>query len=436
MRAQELSLHRISLPLIINTQVEPLEPPIESLTVTQHSASEFAATLRGVGINTTSEQILRQLRIQHVAGADGKRYEIAVAYVDPETAVLGEAFEGEYPLLARAENGVWSSSLRQLAAVINLRIGTSIAKSYTIPQVTDAELTDLQRTEFNSGLLSLYWPNMEKERGSVDYSMRIASASFADNNQMDLIGHLLLWGKDVPQWVRSGNFSRDQLIEIMEARVRNTITTMIRYGVKSYIVVSESGSGADIFLEGIGEDYVQMAFQAARDTSHELGLPLKLIYNDYDNSTPTQERTARTMMIVRNLKQKALIDAVGLETIINYPDDPSVDEMVEAIQAYGIPVIISESAVNMKLFQGPPSDREKKQAVVFYNLVTAALKSEMCRDFVVFVPVDELTPWEREPSLWGYSPDSDPSIYHLVNGRIQPKLSYYTVKKAMLDFVK
>jgi endo-1,4-beta-xylanase len=104
----------------------------------------------------------------------------------------------------------------------------------------------------------------EKERGSVDYSMRIASANFADNNQMDLIGHLLLWGKDVPQWVRNGNFSREQLIEIMEERVRNTITTMTRHGVKPYIVVNEFGSGADILLERIGEDYVQMGFPGGK----------------------------------------------------------------------------------------------------------------------------------------------------------------------------
>ena len=94
------------------------------------------------------------------------------------------------------------------------------------------------------------------------------------------------------------------------------------------------------------------------------------------------------------------------------------------------------SAVNMRNFHGLKTEKEIEQAQIYYNLVEAALKSGVCKDFIVFIPIDELTPWETEPSLDGYSLDSDPSIYHLVDGKIQPKFSYYAIKKAMFDFIK
>jgi GH35 family endo-1,4-beta-xylanase len=221
----------------------------------------------------------------------------------------------------------------------------------------------------------------------------------------------------------------------MQERVRTTITTMTQYGVTAYIVVNEAGSGNDIFWNKIGPDYIEIAFQTARDTSKGLGLPLTLIYNDYDNNTSKQKRTAWTLKMVEDLKQKDLIDAVGLETIIDYPDDPSIDGMAETMQSYKIPVIISESAVNMKNFYGSQPEREKKQAQIYNNLVSAALQSGVCKDFIVFEPIDELTPWEIEPTLDGYSKNSDPSIYHLVDGKIQPKLSYFSIKKGMVDWL-
>ena len=82
---------------------------------------------------------------------------------------------------------------------------------------------------------------------------------------------------------------------------------MAKQGVYSYVVVNEAGSGDDYFMRKIGKDYIEIAFQAARDTGKELGVPLILIYNDYSNDTPSGSRTEITQEIVNELKGKGLI---------------------------------------------------------------------------------------------------------------------------------
>ena len=251
--------------------------PIESLPITKQSVGDFASAMQNVGINITAEQILQQgLQIQTITGKDGNQYEVATTYLDLNSTQQGETLKGDYPLMVKGMDGKWSSNLRQLAILANMKIGTSIAKSETIPQITETDLMNIQSNEFNSGLLSLYWAGMEKNQGTVDYTMRINSAEFAKSNNMDTIGHLVLWGKDVPLWLKNGNFSRDRLIEIMKERVRNTITTMTKYGVTSYIVVNEAGSGNDIFNNNIGQEYIEIAFQVARDTGKELKYPFDI----------------------------------------------------------------------------------------------------------------------------------------------------------------
>ena len=57
-------------------------------------------------------------------------------------------------------------------------------------------------------------------------------------------------------------------------------------------------------MKEIGKDYIDIAFQAARDTGKELGVPLTLIYNDYSNDTPSGSRTEITQEIVMILQEK------------------------------------------------------------------------------------------------------------------------------------
>jgi len=413
-------------------------PELFDLKSTDAPVPQFVNAMKMAGIEITAEQVSQGITFEKLIDVNGNPFVVAIYIFDPDPAKQKETLEGVIPfaIAGQNENGEWEwqeSTLRELAKSLNIEIGTIITSVVNVSGLSNAELNTIRSKQFNLGLISLYWPNMERQQGSIDANSRINAADFASSNNMDSIGHLVLWGKDVPTWLKEGNFSRDQMIDILKTRVINTIKTMAHYGVYSYIVVNEASSGDDIFKQKIGKDYVNIAFITARDTGNELGIPLTLIYNDYSNHTPNGQRTQKTIEIVNQLRQQGLIDAVGLEMILSYPENPSVNEIISTMQSYDIPVIITEGAVLMGNFKGDPIEKFKTQAQIYNNIFTAALRSGVCSKFIVFVPVDEMSPWETEPTLEGYSPNNDPSLYSLVNGDIMPKPSFYTIMEVLME---
>jgi endo-1,4-beta-xylanase len=392
---------------------------------------QFVSAMKLAGIELSGQQIVDAFNnannFQIKNDASGKHYTEFAYTIDRNGASYSMGFTYD-------EKGGWQeTTLRELAAIDNIEIGTLITKLDSIPDLSDEELERLNSSQFNLGLISLYWPGMEEQQNIIDASSRIDAANFGTQNSMDTIGYLLIWGKDIPTWLRTGNFSRDEIIKIMQARIKNTIELMAKQGVYSFAIVNEAGSGDDYFMKEIGKDYIDIAFQAARDTGKELGVPLTLIYNDYSNDTPSGSRTEITQEIVNDLKGKGLIDAIGLEMIVSYPENPSEAEMIQTMQAYGLPVIITEAAVNMGNFNGDATEKSIAQSQIYQNIFGAAIKSGVCSKIIVFTSIDEISPWVTETTLDGYSLNNAPSLFYLNNRIITTKPAYYAVLQALME---
>lgn len=175
---------------------------------------------------------------------------------------------------------------------------------------------------------------------------------FGLDNNMTVIGHVLIWHSQAPDWFfvdEKGNYvSREVLID----RMYHHITTIVKHfkgKVKGWDVVNEAFNDDGTYRESpfykiIGKDFIPLAFKFA----HAADPDLELYYNDYSLSKP--EKRAAVCQLVRELKAQGLrIDAVGMQSH-NGIDYPNLDEYEASIKAFineGVKVQITELDLNM-----------------------------------------------------------------------------------------
>ncbi len=171
--------------------------------------------------------------------------------------------------------------------------------------------------------------------------------AFGEQNNMFIIGHTLIWHSQAPRWLfvdsEGNDVSRDTLI----ARMKTHISTLVgRYKgrVDGWDVVNEAieddGQWRNTkFYQIIGEDYIRLAFEFAREADPEA----KLYYNDYSMAKPG--RIAAVVKMVKDLQSKGVkVDGIGMQGHFNMTY-PTLEEYENAIVTYGelgIPLMITE----------------------------------------------------------------------------------------------
>ncbi|MDO8269562.1 MAG: endo-1,4-beta-xylanase [Candidatus Levybacteria bacterium] len=316
-------------------------------------------------------------------------------------------------------------TLREAADKIGMKIGVMVG-GYGSPE-DYRKVTEIQKKEFNLGYVFTGWNFMEPQRGSINYSPLQGDLNLALQSDMETFSGPLIYGDAVPQWIKQGNFSRDELLDLMNGRIKDVMERG-KGKIGTYKVVNEAYTSGDVFRRVIGDDYIVRAFETAR----KVDAKAKLVYNDFDNHTasgPRSSRVEHTRKIVDRLKSEGLIDMVGLEMIIPYAQTPTKESVIEAMQGYGLPVIVTEFGVNLKDLKGTQEERFAKQADVYRSMLSAAIESGVCKDFIVFQVVDRLATWDKSREIPGASPDNDPTPF---DDNFQPKPAY----DAMLDVLK
>ena len=170
---------------------------------------------------------------------------------------------------------------------------------------------------------------------------------FGEENNMNIIGHTLIWHSQAPDWFFVDDEGNDVSREVLIERMRNHITTVVnRYKgrIHGWDVVNEAilddGSWRESkFYTIIGEDFIKLAFQFANEADPDA----ELYYNDY-NEWHEGKRDAVVAM-VKDLQANGIrIDAVGMQGHFGM-DYPALEEYQAAMDAYaaaGVKVMITE----------------------------------------------------------------------------------------------
>jgi len=283
------------------------------------------------------------------------------------------------------------------------------------------EWREIVSREFNTAMLypGLTWADIEPTQNQFVFSSGDEQVQFALSNNMTICSHLVCptSSYDNPDWIVSVYFSEDELAEIL----RNHIATVMNHykgQISLWMVVEEaylkSYTGRDFLYQKFGYDYLDLAYQIARDTDPSA----TLIYNDYDNHTPDGATTELTGQIIERLKAKGLIDGVGLEMHLDGDEPPSKQDMIATMQGYGIPVYVTELDVDMKNIPGTQEERYARQAEIYRDVFGACLESGVCRGFCVWGIGDKYSWVERA------SPKADPTMF---DDDLNPKPAYFAI---------
>ena len=200
----------------------------------------------------------------------------------------------------------------------------------------------------------------------------------------------LVWGapdSTIPDWLLTGNFTRDQYIQILHQHV-TTLVQRYKGRIQEWSIANEAPArsyypGTDFWNDKIGPDYVEMAFRWAREADPN-GV---LIFNQDNNESPRDYDTSRTIdkmyAMVKKLKDDgAPIDVVGMQMHLFLPWNskipPKKEDVIATMQKFaslGVRINITEMDVDLQRRPGTEIEKLNFQAQLYQDMLSACLES-------------------------------------------------------------
>jgi len=226
--------------------------------------------------------------------------------------------------LCAASLSAQSGTLRDAGAKYDILVGAA-AGSHLL---ADPEYSTILGSEFsqlqaeNEMKFGEIHPRPDTDPNPYDFAGGDALIRFAQQHNMKVRGHTLVWHNQVPKWLTEGNYSAAQLSAILHGHIS---TLLKRYALKVYAwdVVNEAfvaggtmrhtiwydqpGIGA-----GAGTKYIEQAFRWA----HEADPDAKLFYNDFDAEELNKKSDAIYRMAKDFKKRGVPLNGIGFQTHI------------------------------------------------------------------------------------------------------------------------
>ncbi|MCP1184540.1 endo-1,4-beta-xylanase [Paenibacillus sp. 1781tsa1] len=190
--------------------------------------------------------------------------------------------------------------------------------------------------------------------GVYEFEAADQYVKFAEEHHMGVRGHALLWHIDAAEWMLKDAQGKPASRELLLARIKDYVeTVMTRYKGKidAWDVVNEaiadsngdaSGLRKSPFYELIGPDYIEKTYEFARAADPDA----KLYYNEYFTEVP--EKREHMYQLVKRLKEKGLIDGVGLQSHYNLASPPveEIEKTINLFAGLGLDIQITELDVD------------------------------------------------------------------------------------------
>jgi endo-1,4-beta-xylanase len=291
-----------------------------------------------------------------------------------------------------ASASITEQPLRDLADGANLAIGAAINTGVLRE---DAEYRAIVEREFNSVTAEnvMKWEALEPEQGDYDYSEADFLVDFADDNDMAVRGHVLVWHNQIPSWVTdgysSGDITADDLREILRDHVMETARhfrgDIYEWDVVNEYLADDGSVRQTIWTEALGEEYIFDVFRWARRADPWA----KLYYNDYNLFFPGAKSDA-ALDLMREFQRRGVpIDGIGFQGHVGlqYGLDSQVYDNMLRFSELGLDLSVTEADVRYPL----PDDQYNVAAQTqgYHMLLQPCLLIDSCNSFTVWGVSDQ-----------------------------------------------
>jgi len=319
-------------------------------------------------------------------------------------------------------------SLRQLADLAGIRIG-STAEPY---EITDPSYASVLAREFNSVTPEnvLKWYATQPSEGTWDFSGADEIVRFADDHDMTIRGHTLVWAQDAytPTWVKS---ITDPVA--LKTSVENHITATMNHfagKIPRWDVVNEplasvgTGQSTSVFWS-LGPDWIADAFRLA----HSLDPSTELWLNEYGTDWVPGKHEALVALVSGLVDAGVPIKGVGLQ-MHRLPgavlDTDKFASQMRDFTALGLEVAVTELDVPVA-----PTDPGalQSQALEYARVVSACLVVDGCVEVTLWGLTDGST-WLDSVGLF-----ATPTRPLLFDNAFAPKPAYDAVRGVLAEAV-
>jgi endo-1,4-beta-xylanase len=234
------------------------------------------------------------------------------------------------------------STLGAAAAQSGRYFGTAIASG----KLGDSAYTSIAAREFNmvTAENEMKIDATEPQRGQFNFSAADRVYNWAVQNGKQVRGHTLAWHSQQPGWMQSlsGSALRQAMIDHINGVMAHYKGKIVQWDVVNEAFADgSSGARRDSNLQRTGNDWIEVAFRAARAADPSA----KLCYNDYNVEDWTWAKTQAMYSMVRDFKQRGVpIDCVGFQAHFNSgsPYNSNFRTTLQNFAALGVDVAVTE----------------------------------------------------------------------------------------------
>jgi endo-1,4-beta-xylanase len=275
--------------------------------------------------------------------------------------------------------------------------------------------------------VSMNWDVVQPQPGQFNFSRGDAILDFARAHGMQVRGHTLVWDFSLPAWVKEGQFSRLEWMNILCTHIK-TVVSHYRGRVYSWIVVNEAVANEGplyetFWLRTLGPEYIAMAFQWA----HEADPQALLFYNDHSGEGMDRKSQAIYALVQGLVQSGTPVHGVGLQmhiTLNGYPTLTDISTNMQRLADLGLLTEITEMDVRIQYSRDTTPVRLERQAQTYQRIMQACLNASNCWSFTTWGLTDHYS-W-----IPGYTGHPDAPL--LFDEQFQPKPAYDALKTILI----